>query len=207
METYDIDHGDCDGNHDGKSSPGGSCGESDEAGDEKNDSRYDSRIESGFGCLSNKGASAKRIANVSDGESQYHQAGQRNEPSHSLHEDIGDLFYLHYTLGSVGESADYELREFLTERAQEVARGVERATAFLETGELGSGIGRLYLCGGGVGVPGLAEVLAERLQVETHVASAVERVQVKADAADFLQLQVMAPMLMLAVGLELRRIQ
>lgn len=106
-----------------------------------------------------------------------------------------------------GESADHTLRDFLTERAQEVARGVERATAFLETGEMGPGIGRLYLCGGGVGVPGLAEVLAERLQVETHVASAVERVQVKADAADFMELQEMAPMLMLAVGLGLRRIQ
>jgi type IV pilus assembly protein PilM len=104
-----------------------------------------------------------------------------------------------------GETSDYELREFLTERAQEIARGVERATAFLETGEAGPGIGRLYLCGGGVAVPGLAEVLAERMQVETHVASALERVQVKASALDFVELQEMAPMLMTSVGLALRR--
>ncbi len=78
-----------------------------------------------------------------------------------------------------GSAADAGLRDFLIDRAQEIARGVERAAAFLETREMGATVGRLYLCGGGVGVPGLAEVLADRLQVETHVASAVERVQVK----------------------------
>lgn len=104
-----------------------------------------------------------------------------------------------------GESEDLALRQFLAERAQEVARGVERAAAFLETDEVGLGVGRLYLCGGGVGVPGLPEVLAERLGVETHVASAFERIQVKADAVDYMTLQEMAPMLMLSVGLGLRR--
>lgn len=104
-----------------------------------------------------------------------------------------------------GSAADGSLREFLVDRAQEIARGVERATAFLETREMGASVGRLYLCGGGVGVPGLAEALADRLQVETHVASAVERVQVKPDTLDYLQLQEIAPMLMLSVGLALRR--
>ncbi len=104
-----------------------------------------------------------------------------------------------------GESEDHSLREFLAERAQEVARGVERAAAFLETDEVGLGVGRLYLCGGGVGVPALPEVLAERLGVETHVASAFEQIQVKADAVDFMELQEMAPMLMLSVGLALRK--
>lgn len=104
-----------------------------------------------------------------------------------------------------GGLPDEGLLDFLGDRAQEIARGVERAAAFLETSEAGAGVGRLYLCGGGVGVPGLAEVLADRLQVETHVASAVERVQVKQDTLDYMQLQEMAPMLMLSVGLALRR--
>ncbi|MDX1394845.1 MAG: type IV pilus assembly protein PilM [Gemmatimonadota bacterium] len=103
-----------------------------------------------------------------------------------------------------GESDNAALRDFLVERSQEVARGVERAAAFLETDEIGLGVGRLYLCGGGVGVPSLSEVLAERLGVETHIASAFERIQVKADAVDYMQLQEMAPMLMLSVGLGLR---
>jgi type IV pilus assembly protein PilM len=104
-----------------------------------------------------------------------------------------------------GEGADNAaLRAFLVERSQEVARGVERAAAFLETDEIGLGVGRLYLCGGGVGVPSLSEVLAERLGVETHIASAFERIQVNADAVDYMELQEMAPMLMLSVGLALR---
>ena len=104
-----------------------------------------------------------------------------------------------------GESGDPGLREFLDERAQEVARGVERAAAFLETDDVGLGVARLYLCGGGVGVAGLSEILAERLGVETHIASAFERIQVKADAVDYMELQEMAPMLMLSVGLALRK--
>jgi type IV pilus assembly protein PilM len=106
-----------------------------------------------------------------------------------------------------GEGADNAaLRDFLVERSQEVARGVERAAAFLETDDVGLGVGRLYLCGGGVGVPSLSEVLAERLGVETHIASAFEQVQVKADAVDYMELQELAPMLMLSVGLALRKV-
>ncbi|MFQ5890054.1 MAG: type IV pilus assembly protein PilM [Gemmatimonadota bacterium] len=104
-----------------------------------------------------------------------------------------------------GEGPDERLREFLFERAQEVARGVERATAFLETQELGARLGRLYLCGGGVRVPGLAEALAERLRVETKIASPVERLQVNPGALDDRRADEIAPMLMLSVGLALRR--
>lgn len=103
-----------------------------------------------------------------------------------------------------GEGDDPGLREFLAERAQEVARGVERATAFLETQEMGEGIGRLYLCGGGVGIPGLADALGDRLDVETHVASAVHALDVQAGAIQNGRLDDLAPMLMLSTGLALR---
>jgi type IV pilus assembly protein PilM len=104
-----------------------------------------------------------------------------------------------------GEGEDETLNLFLSERAKEVARGVERATAFLETQEVGAGIGRLYLCGGGVGVPGLADALAERLGVETQVASAIQRLQLKPSAVQELGDRDVGPMLMLCVGLALRR--
>lgn len=104
-----------------------------------------------------------------------------------------------------GESADERLRSFLFERAQEVGRGIERATAFLETQEVGASLGRLYLCGGGVRVPGLAEALAERLGVETRVASPIERLGVKPGALDPEEARGIAPLMMLSVGLALRR--
>lgn len=104
-----------------------------------------------------------------------------------------------------GESVDERLRNFLYERAQEVGRGIERATAFLETQEVGASLGRLYLCGGGVRVPGIVEALAERLGVETKVASSFEVLSVKPGAADTDDLQQLGPMMMLAVGLALRQ--
>lgn len=101
--------------------------------------------------------------------------------------------------------ADADLRSFLFERSQDVARGVERAAAFLETREFGATLARLYLCGGGVHVPGLAEALADRLGIETIIASAVEELQVKPEALDYLESNELAPLMMLSVGLALRR--
>ena len=105
-----------------------------------------------------------------------------------------------------GNSTDERLRSFLYERSQEVGRGIERATAFLETQEVGASLGRLFLCGGGVRVPGLAEALAERLGVETKIANPIERLGVKAGAIELEEASSIAPLMMLSVGLALRRV-
>ena len=105
-----------------------------------------------------------------------------------------------------GDSTDERLRSFLYERSQEVGRGIERATAFLETQEVGASLGRLFLCGGGVRVPGLAEALAERLGVETKIANPIERLGVKAGGIDIEEASSIAPLMMLSVGLALRRV-
>ncbi len=105
-----------------------------------------------------------------------------------------------------GGDSNLLFKDFLAERSQEVVRGVERAAAFLDTHEVGIGIGRLYLSGGGVGIPGLAESLADRLGVETQITSAIESIQIKPEALNGLDLDDVAPMLMLSVGLSLRRL-
>lgn len=102
-----------------------------------------------------------------------------------------------------GDAGSMEL--LVRDMAAEVARGIERATTFLETQDIGDELGCVYLCGGGVAIPGLAEVLARRVNVETRVASAVERLPVKSEALDYLQLESVGPMLMLSAGLALRR--
>ena len=53
-------------------------------------------------------------------------------------------------------------------------------------------------------VPGLVEALAERLGVETRVASSFEVLAVRPGATDTENLKHMGPMMMLAVGLALR---
>lgn len=103
-----------------------------------------------------------------------------------------------------GETVDESLRAFLYERAQEVARGIERATAFLETQEMGARLGRLYLCGGGVRVPALADALAERIAVETRVANPLAQLQVKGGSVAEREAGSVAPMMMLSLGLALR---
>ncbi len=105
-----------------------------------------------------------------------------------------------------GGDSNLLFKDFLIERSQEVVRGLERAAAFLDTHEVGIGIGRLYLSGGGVAIPGLAESLADRLGVETQITSAIESIQVKPEALNGLDLDEVAPMLMLSVGLSLRRL-
>ncbi|MFQ5745605.1 MAG: type IV pilus assembly protein PilM [Gemmatimonadota bacterium] len=103
-----------------------------------------------------------------------------------------------------GDDSDERLRSFLFERAQEVGRGIERATAFLETQEVGSKLGSLYLCGGGVSVPGLADALSDRLGVQTKVANPLAELDVAPTAMDGEAPESVAPMLMLSVGLALR---
>ena len=103
-----------------------------------------------------------------------------------------------------GQNADDRLRAFMYERVQEVGRGIERATAFLETQEMGAKLGRLYLCGGGVRIPALVDAIAERIGVETLVANPLELIEAKAGVTGAGEPELLAPMMMLSVGLALR---
>lgn len=104
-----------------------------------------------------------------------------------------------------GDAERAGLDRFVADRATEIARGIERAATFLETRRVGERLGRLYLCGGGVNVPGLPDALADRLGIETHVASPIRRLQVKPGALADPEVERAAPLLVLATGLALRR--
>jgi type IV pilus assembly protein PilM len=103
-----------------------------------------------------------------------------------------------------GDNADDRLRAFLYERVQEVGRGIERATAFLETQEMGARLSKLYLCGGGVRIPALSEAIAERIGVETVVANPLELIEANAGALSAGDSEVLPAMMMLSIGLALR---
>ena len=98
-----------------------------------------------------------------------------------------------------------DLERFVEHSADEVAVGVERAAAFLMTRQAGVGLGRIYLSGGGARTQGMASALSRRMNVETHVVNPFERVPVAAGAAGELSLDEAAPMLLLPLGLALRR--
>ena len=103
-----------------------------------------------------------------------------------------------------GRRASADLKPVVEMAADEIAMGLERASAFLKTRPADLGLGRVYLSGGGARVPGFAEALGRILNVETHIANPFEQIPVRPDACADLELDEIAPMLLLPVGLALR---
>ncbi|MEX0979592.1 MAG: type IV pilus assembly protein PilM, partial [Gemmatimonadota bacterium] len=104
-----------------------------------------------------------------------------------------------------GRDTVTELEQLVDGSADEVAVGIERASAFLMTQQAGAGLGRIYLSGGGARIPTMAEALAKRMNVETIVVNPFERVPIRPDAALNLVMEEAAPMLLLPLGLALRQ--
>lgn len=102
------------------------------------------------------------------------------------------------------ETVDH-LARFVDSSADEIAVGIERASAFLMTRDDGEMLGKIFLSGGGARVPGMIESLARRMNVETHLVNPFERVPVRAGAAGEVSIDEAAPMLLLPLGLALRQ--
>jgi type IV pilus assembly protein PilM len=97
------------------------------------------------------------------------------------------------------------LTPFLTSRGEELAVGIERAAAFLQTAARSSaGLARLYTSGGGARIPGLTKTLSERLRLPVELANPIKRLQVGDGVFDGMNIDEVAPLLMLPVGLALR---
>ncbi|MEO8450667.1 MAG: type IV pilus assembly protein PilM [Gemmatimonadota bacterium] len=98
------------------------------------------------------------------------------------------------------------LTPFLQSRGEELAVGIERAAAFLQTASRSAagGLSRLYLSGGGSRIPGLAKTLGDRLKMPVQLANPIERIQVADGVFDTMNVDEVAPLLMLPVGLALR---
>jgi len=98
------------------------------------------------------------------------------------------------------------LAQFVESGADEVAVGVERAAAFLMTRDAGAGLGKIYLSGGGARIPGMVEAVAARMGVETEIVDPFEHVSLAPGAPRSVDLEAAAPMLLLPLGLALRRV-
>lgn len=97
-----------------------------------------------------------------------------------------------------------DLDSFVAASADEVAVGIERASAFLMTREDGNSMGKIFLSGGGARIPGMAESLAHRMNVETEIVNPFERVPLRPGAEGEISIDEAAPMLLLPLGLALR---
>ena len=99
-----------------------------------------------------------------------------------------------------------QLDSYVQARAEEIAVGVERAAAFLQTASRDAGnVQKVYCCGGGARIPGLTQTLEDRLRVSVEAANPMQRLRVADDAFEGLNVDEVGPLLMLAVGLALRR--
>jgi type IV pilus assembly protein PilM len=97
------------------------------------------------------------------------------------------------------------LAPFLETRGEELAVGIERAAAFLQSASRSAGgLSRLYTTGGGARIPGLNRVLGDRLRMPVQLANPIERIRVADGVLDMMQVDEVAPLLMLPIGLALR---
>ena len=104
-----------------------------------------------------------------------------------------------------GSDMSPELAPFLETRGEELAVGIERAAAFLQSASRSSaGLARLYTTGGGARIPGLNRVLADRLRLPVQLANPIEKLQVADGVLDMMVIDEVAPLLMLPIGLALR---
>jgi type IV pilus assembly protein PilM len=98
-----------------------------------------------------------------------------------------------------------ELDAIARNRGDEIAVGVERAAAFLQTASRDARIRRVFCAGGGARVPGLLDAVAERLRISVELANPLQALEVRDGAFEGLNVDEVAPLLMQVVGLALRR--
>ena len=99
-----------------------------------------------------------------------------------------------------------DLDAVLETRGGEIAAGIERAVAFLaSSSRSGALVTSVFVCGGGSRVPGLIDVLADRLRMPVQAANPLANLVVRDGAFGTLVTEEVAPLLMLPLGLALRK--
>ncbi len=104
-----------------------------------------------------------------------------------------------------GTDANEALEPLLESRGEELAVGIERAAAFLQSASRSAaGISRVFTTGGGARIPGLNKLLSDRLRIPVQLANPIEKLQVADGVFDQFSVDEVAPLLMLPIGLALR---
>ena len=104
-----------------------------------------------------------------------------------------------------GTDTNEALEPLLESRGEELAVGIERASAFLQSASRSAAvISRVFTTGGGARIPGLNKLLSDRLRIPVQLANPIEKLQVADGVFDQYSVDEVAPLLMLPIGLALR---
>ncbi len=106
-----------------------------------------------------------------------------------------------------GYDRSAHLDAVLETRGEEIAVGIERAAAFLASASRSAAqIRGVYTSGGGARIPGLTEALSARLRITVEQANPLANLKVRDGALESLVTDEIAPLLMLPIGLALRKV-
>jgi type IV pilus assembly protein PilM len=98
-------------------------------------------------------------------------------------------------------------RKIISDACEDLSMGIERSISFLKTAGDADELDEVVLSGGGAWVPGLRDILGANHDVEFNVNDSVSRInpdeKMEPEAMD--ELEKVAPMLTVALGLALRR--
>jgi type IV pilus assembly protein PilM len=98
-----------------------------------------------------------------------------------------------------------DLESYVVSRGEEIAVGIERAAAFLQSAAPGAGeMQKIFVAGGGGRIPGLVEAMGTRMNVAPDVVNPMQRLKVGENVFDNIDVDDVAPVILLAVGLALR---
>ena len=105
-----------------------------------------------------------------------------------------------------GERPSPALAPLVVRHAEDLAAEVERATAVLSSGTADAGqLRAVFLAGGGARVPGLAAATAARLRVRVEIINPLAGFAIADGALDGVDAEAVSPLLLLALGLGVRR--
>jgi type IV pilus assembly protein PilM len=105
-----------------------------------------------------------------------------------------------------GYDRSEHLDAVIESRGEEIATGIERAAQFLASSSRSGTLRGVYTCGGGARMPGLTEALADRLHLPVEQANPLANLKVRDGAFESLVTDEVAPLLMLPIGLALRKV-
>lgn len=104
----------------------------------------------------------------------------------------------------LGRVRPVELQPLVDIGAEDVAAAIRQSSSLVLPMDSGRDLGQVFLSGEGARISGMADGLANRLGVETRWANPFERTPVRPGAVDPLDLEEVASMLQLPLGLGLR---